>query len=50
MFLEAVWGTTVAYSNDRAYWRASSQICNRPEGRFVDEYECVETRPCYAEL
>lgn len=50
MFVEAEWVSTVPHGNDRAYWCAQSELQIGPNGKLVDDYECNETRSCYAEL
>jgi len=38
------------HSNDRLFWCHKTQQCVGPDGKLVDDYECNETRKCFAAL
>ncbi len=50
LFIEAEWDPTVPHSGDRLFWCHKTQNCLGPDGKAVDEYECIETRGCYRPL
>ncbi|MFN7920665.1 MAG: hypothetical protein U0Q16_11245 [Bryobacteraceae bacterium] len=51
LYIESVWDPAIVpHSGDRNFWCHKTQKCLGPDGKVVDDYECNETRGCYAAL